>query len=181
MSAKSANVQANAISQVFGHGWLCHPTSRRGRFSENFNLSTGFVIQGIKVQTLIHFYDSLYQQKASILIATFPKTEIGPLADTYSYADWQRLQWLPVTPTFASPVHWDKAEGLAVSRPISRRPHSPGRGNCGLNIQIDSIGFGGSRIEQNLHPIFFYTLFLYSSYFLEFIGHFLQPPAFGHR
>ena len=133
------------------------------------------------MQTLINFYDSLYQQKASILIATFPKTEIGPLADTYSYADRQILQWLPVTPTFASPVQEDKAEGLAVSRPISLRPHSPGRGNSGLNIQIDSIGFGGSRIEQNLHPIFFYTLFLYSSYFLEFIGQFLQPPAFGHK
>ena len=33
------------ITQVFGHGWLCHPTSCRGRFSEHFNLSTGFVIQ----------------------------------------------------------------------------------------------------------------------------------------
>ena len=127
------------------------------------------------------FYDSLYQQKASILIATFPKTEIGPLADTYSYADWQNLQWLPVTPTFASPVQWDKAEELTVSRSISRRPHTTGRGNSGLNIQIDSIGFGGSRIEQNHHPIFFNTLFLYLSYFLEFIGQFLQPPAFGHK
>ena len=48
-------------TQVFGHGWLCHPTSRWGRFSEIFNLSTGFVIQEIKVQTLINFYYSLYQ------------------------------------------------------------------------------------------------------------------------
>ena len=24
-------------TQVFGHGWLCHPTSRWGRFSEIFN------------------------------------------------------------------------------------------------------------------------------------------------
>ena len=47
--------------QVFGHGWLCHPTSPRGRFSENFNSSTGFVIQEVKVQKLIHFYDSLNQ------------------------------------------------------------------------------------------------------------------------
>ena len=46
---------------VFGHGWLCHPTFPRGQFSENFNLSTGFVIQEVKVQTLIHFYDSLNQ------------------------------------------------------------------------------------------------------------------------
>ena len=47
-------------AQVFGHGWLCHPTSCRGRFSENFNLSTGFVIQGIKVQTLKTIHDSLF-------------------------------------------------------------------------------------------------------------------------
>ena len=52
---------ANELTQVFGHGWLCHPTSSRGQFSENFNLSTGFVIQEVKVQTLIHFYDSLNQ------------------------------------------------------------------------------------------------------------------------
>ena len=68
-----------------------------------------------------------------------------------------------------------------MSRPISRRPHTTGRGNSGLNIQIDLIGFGGSRIEQKPSPNFFYTLFLYSSHFLEFIGQFLQPPAFGHR
>ena len=47
------------LSQVFGHGWLCHPTSPRGQFSENFNLSTGFVIQEVKEQTLMHFYDSI--------------------------------------------------------------------------------------------------------------------------
>ena len=57
-------IQAQAwkeISQVFGHGWLCHPFLPSGRFSENFNLSSGFVIQEVKVQTLINFYDSLYQ------------------------------------------------------------------------------------------------------------------------
>ena len=47
--------------QVFGHDWLCHPTLPRGQFSENFNLLTGFFIQEIKVQTLIIFFDSLYQ------------------------------------------------------------------------------------------------------------------------
>ena len=54
-------VHCVVCSIVFGHGWLCHPTSPRGRFSENFNVSSGFIIQGVKVQTLIHFYDSLYQ------------------------------------------------------------------------------------------------------------------------
>ena len=47
--------------KVFGHGWLCHPTSPRGRLSENFSLSSGFVIQEVKVQTLLNFYDNLYQ------------------------------------------------------------------------------------------------------------------------
>ena len=103
-----------------------------------------------------------------------------PLADTYSYADRQSLQGLPVTPTFASPVQWYKAEGLAVSRPLSEASTTK-RGNSGLNIQIDSIEFGGSRMEQNCHRIFFYTLFLYSRYFPEFIGQFLQPPDFDHR
>ena len=59
---------------------------------KNFNLTTGFVIQKVKGQTLIIFYDSLYQLKASIYIAPFPKTETGPLTDTYSYSDWQSLQ-----------------------------------------------------------------------------------------
>ena len=32
-----------------------------------------------------------------------------------------------------------------------------------------------------MSPNFLYTLFLYLSYFPEFIGQFLQPPDFGHR
>ena len=31
------------------------------QFSEHLNLSTGFVIKEVKVQTLINFYDCLYQ------------------------------------------------------------------------------------------------------------------------
>ena len=95
-------------TEVLGHGWLCHPTSPKGQFSENLNFSSGIVIREVKVQTLINFYDSKYQkQKQVSKIATFPKTETGSLGDTYLYADWQSLQWLPVTPTFASPVQWD--------------------------------------------------------------------------
>ena len=40
-----------SMAQVFGHGWLCPPTSPRGQFSENFYLLAGFVIQDVKVQT----------------------------------------------------------------------------------------------------------------------------------
>ena len=49
------------LPQVFGHGWLCHPTLHMGQFSENFNLSTDFLVQEVKVQILITFYDSRYQ------------------------------------------------------------------------------------------------------------------------
>ena len=70
------------------------------------------------------FMIAIINKKVSIEIATFLKTETGPLADTYSYVDWQSLQWLPVTPTFASPVQWDKSEGLAVLRPLARPPHN---------------------------------------------------------
>ena len=48
----------------------------------------------------------------------FLKSETGPLAETYSYVDWQSLQWLPITPIFASPVQWDQAEWLAELRPL---------------------------------------------------------------
>ena len=108
------------IPQVFGHGWLCHPTSPKGQFSEHFHLSTCFVIQKVKVQTLI-----LFNKKQVFKLPLFLSENWNcPLADTYSYADWQGLQWLPVTPTFASPVQRYKAEGLAVSRPLSEATHN---------------------------------------------------------
>ena len=103
-----------------------------------------------------------------------------PLADTYSYADWQCLQWLPVTPTFASPVQRYKAEGLAVSRPLSEATHNWTREQRTKYSNWFNWIWGLSN-GTKLSPNFFYTLFLYLSYFPEFIGQFLQPPDFGHR
>ena len=40
----------------------------------------------------------------TVSLTTFLKTETGPLADTYSYVDWQSLPWPPISPTFSSPV-----------------------------------------------------------------------------
>ena len=51
------------------------------------------------------------------------------------------------SPTFASPVQWDQADWLTELRPLQGH-NTTGRGNCGLNIQLDSSQFGGSWIEE---------------------------------
>ena len=64
---------------------------------------------------------ALINKKQVFKLSLFRKLK---LSISYLYADWQCLQWLTVTPTFASPVQWDKAEGLAVSRPLSEATHN---------------------------------------------------------
>ena len=165
---------------VICDGWrevniLCQPTSTRGRLSENLNLSMGFVIQEVKVQTLINFYESLYKEK--YLNCHFSKNWTGVLANTYSYADWQSLQWLPVTPTFASPVQWHSAEGLAVSRPLSEATHNWTREQWTKYLIWIRLSLGALKLKKMVINYFLHTLFLCSSYFLEYIGQFLQLPA----
>ena len=51
---------------IEGHRSLAmvgHPTSHTGRFSGNLKFLTGFVIQEVKVQTFMNFYDRVYPLK----------------------------------------------------------------------------------------------------------------------
>ena len=72
---------------------------------------------------------AFYQWKG-VLIATFLKSEIGPLADTSLYVDWLSPQWSPNNPTFASPVQWDQAM-TQLDEGTADQIFKLGRGNLG--------------------------------------------------